>query len=108
MGIGLLSPWHLAIILLIVVVVFGAGKLGQVGGALGKSVREFKTNVADPEEDARKAQEEAREAAEQARLSAIAAEAAKAKSAALPEPVGVASAATVTTAAAPSLRREEI
>ena len=78
MGIGALQPMHLLLILAIVVIVFGAGKLGQVGGALGKSVREFKTSVSDPEEEARKAEEEARDAAEQARLSAIAADAATA------------------------------
>lgn len=39
---GLFQPMHLAIILVIVVIVFGTGKLGQVGGALGKSIREFK------------------------------------------------------------------
>ena len=98
-GLGVRQPMHLLLSLAIVLVVFGAGKLGQIGGALGKSVREFKTNVTDPEEEARKAQEEAQEAAEQARLSAIAAEAAKAKGAAMPKPVA---------AASTGLRREEI
>ncbi len=51
MGMGLLQPWHLLLILLIVLIVFGAGKLGQVGGALGKSVKEFKTTVNDGMED---------------------------------------------------------
>ena len=31
-----------AIILVIVLVIFGAGKLPQIGGALGKSIREFR------------------------------------------------------------------
>lgn len=51
MGVGLLQPWHLLLILLIVLIVFGAGKLGQVGGALGQSVREFKTTVGDGAEE---------------------------------------------------------
>ncbi len=38
-----LGPWELGLILIIVVVIFGAGKLSEVGSALGKSVREFKT-----------------------------------------------------------------
>ncbi len=42
-----LGPWELAIILLIVVVVFGAGKLPEVGSALGKSIREFKRATAE-------------------------------------------------------------
>ncbi len=50
MGIGAFQPMHLLLILLIVMVVFGAGKLGQVGAALGQSVKEFKASVnEDPE-----------------------------------------------------------
>ncbi len=37
-----LGPWELIIILLIVLLVFGAGKLPQIGSAIGKSIREFK------------------------------------------------------------------
>ena len=33
---------ELIIILVIVLVVFGAGKLPEIGGALGKSIRNFK------------------------------------------------------------------
>ncbi len=36
------SPWQIALIVLAVILVFGVGKLSQVGGALGKSIREFK------------------------------------------------------------------
>ncbi len=42
-----LGPWELGIILLIVIVIFGAGKLPEIGGALGKSIREFKTATVD-------------------------------------------------------------
>ena len=45
MGIGLLQPMHLLLILVIVLVVFGAGKLSQIGGALGQSVKDFKETV---------------------------------------------------------------
>jgi sec-independent protein translocase protein TatA len=51
MGFGALQPMHLLLILAIVLVIFGAGKLGQIGGALGKSVKEFKENVGDDEEE---------------------------------------------------------
>ena len=51
MGYGLFQPWHLLLILLIVLIVFGAGKLSQVGGALGQSVRDFKETVKDEDED---------------------------------------------------------
>ncbi|MEX2315359.1 MAG: twin-arginine translocase TatA/TatE family subunit, partial [Thermomicrobiales bacterium] len=35
-----LGPWELAIILLIIVIIFGVGKLPEIGGALGKGIRE--------------------------------------------------------------------
>jgi sec-independent protein translocase protein TatA len=46
-----LGPWELVIILLIVVVIFGAGRLAEIGGAVGKSVREFRSATADGEKD---------------------------------------------------------
>lgn len=42
---GALQPWHLIVILIIVLIVFGAGRLTEVGGALGKGVRDFRENV---------------------------------------------------------------
>jgi len=36
-----LGPFEIGLILLLVLVVFGAGKLPGVGAALGKSIREF-------------------------------------------------------------------
>ena len=51
MGIGLFQPWHLLLILLIVLIVFGAGKLSQVGGALGQSVKDFKATVSDEDDE---------------------------------------------------------
>ncbi len=96
LGIGALQPMHLLLILAIVLVVFGAGKLSQVGGALGQSIKEFKANVNDPEEEARLEAEKV----EAARVEAPKVVAAKA------EPV-------VTVTRAPeretaTLRREEI
>ncbi len=40
--IGGLGPMELVLILIIVLVVFGAGKLPQIGDALGKGIRNFK------------------------------------------------------------------
>jgi sec-independent protein translocase protein TatA len=37
-----IGPMELGLILLIILVVFGAGKMPQIGGALGKSIREFR------------------------------------------------------------------
>ncbi len=39
---GSLGPMELTIILVIVLVVFGAGKISEVGGALGRGIREFR------------------------------------------------------------------
>lgn len=46
-----LGPWELAIILVIIVIIFGVGKLPEIGGALGKGIREFKTSASDPSDD---------------------------------------------------------
>jgi sec-independent protein translocase protein TatA len=43
----MLGPWELIIILVIVVVVFGAGRLSEVGGAVGKSIKEFRKATDD-------------------------------------------------------------
>ena len=37
-----LGPMELVLILIIVLVIFGAGKLPQIGDALGKSIKNFK------------------------------------------------------------------
>jgi sec-independent protein translocase protein TatA len=42
-----LGVWELVIILVIVVVIFGAGRLSEVGGALGKSIREFRKSTTE-------------------------------------------------------------
>lgn len=39
---GLLSPVHLVIIMVIVLILFGPGKLPDLGKGLGKGIREFK------------------------------------------------------------------
>lgn len=37
---------ELAIVLVIVIIIFGAGKLPELSGAIGKSIREFRANNA--------------------------------------------------------------
>src|SRR5205823_2356524 len=44
---GLFQPTHLILILIIVLIVFGPGKLPEIGSALGKSIREFRTTARD-------------------------------------------------------------
>ena len=39
---GLFQPVHLILVMVIVLLVFGPGKLPQIGSGLGKSIRDFK------------------------------------------------------------------
>jgi|SwirhirootsSR1_FD_contig_51_259631_length_707_multi_3_in_0_out_0_2 sec-independent protein translocase protein TatA len=39
---------ELIIVLIIVVIIFGAGKLPEIGGAMGKSIKEFKKEAEEP------------------------------------------------------------
>lgn len=48
-GIG---PMELTLIVVLAVVLFGASRLGEVGGALGKSIREFKKAATGDEDKA--------------------------------------------------------
>lgn len=43
-----IGGWEWIIILVIVVIIFGVGKLPEIGGALGRSIREFKDASSDP------------------------------------------------------------
>lgn len=48
MGIGMSE---LIVILIIIMIIFGAGKLPEIGSAFGKSIRNFKQSMKDSEED---------------------------------------------------------
>ena len=50
MGRGLFQPMHLILILVIVLIIFGPGKLPELGESLGKSIRGFKKAMSDKEE----------------------------------------------------------
>jgi sec-independent protein translocase protein TatA len=45
----LLAPTHLILLLIVILVIFGPSKLGDVGGALGKGIRDFKRAINEPE-----------------------------------------------------------
>jgi TatA/E family protein of Tat protein translocase len=45
----LFAPSHLLLLLLVILVIFGPSKLGDVGGALGKGIRDFKRAINEPE-----------------------------------------------------------
>ena len=52
-----MQPMHLIIILGIVLIIFGPGKLPELGGSLGKAIRGFKQAMNEPE---KKPEEEAK------------------------------------------------
>jgi TatA/E family protein of Tat protein translocase len=45
----LFAPSHLLLLLLVILVIFGPSKLGDVGGALGKGIRDFKRAINEPD-----------------------------------------------------------
>ncbi len=48
MGLG---PWELGIILVIVIIIFGVGRISKLGGELGKSVSSFRQGLKDGMEE---------------------------------------------------------
>ena len=46
-----MGPWEIGLILVIILIVFGVGKLPQVGGAIGKGFRAFKKGQSGEEEE---------------------------------------------------------
>lgn len=58
------GPLEIALILIIVLIVFGAGKLPEVGGAMGRAIRQFRKGQQgdyDKENDSTKSASEAKE-----------------------------------------------
>jgi sec-independent protein translocase protein TatA len=60
MNFGNFGPLELLMILVIVLVIFGAKRVPEIGASIGKGIREFKRNISDvdrqikePERDAR-------------------------------------------------------
>ena len=53
MGAGVLEPWHLIVILVIVLIVFGPGKLPDLGASLGRGIKEFRSSVSGEDEEAK-------------------------------------------------------
>jgi len=54
------GPLEIGLILLIIVIVFGVGKLPQVGGAIGKGIRSFRRAQSGEDEDEDEDKEEPR------------------------------------------------
>lgn len=46
-----MGPWEIALIVVVILIVFGVGKLPQVGGAIGKGIRAFKKGQRGEEDE---------------------------------------------------------
>ena len=44
---GLFAPMHLIVILVIVMIIFGPGKLPEIGAGLAKGIKSFKSGMKD-------------------------------------------------------------
>jgi sec-independent protein translocase protein TatA len=48
--VGIFQPWHLIVVLVIVMMVFGPGKLPELGKAIGDGLRELKKATSGEED----------------------------------------------------------
>jgi sec-independent protein translocase protein TatA len=78
-----IGPWELLVLLVIVLIIFGPGKLPDVGNAIGRGIREFRRASSDIEDAVR---------GEPPRADAPRAEAPRAESAPSEPPVAAAAA----------------
>lgn len=47
-----LGPWQIVIIALVILVLFGASRLGDIGKGLGEGIRNFKKGITEDPDDA--------------------------------------------------------
>ncbi len=52
-----LNPWELGLILMAILLLFGAKRVPEIGRSLGKGIREFKSSVEGKDEEAGKEEE---------------------------------------------------
>ena len=55
-----MGPIELFIILTIVLVLFGVGRIGKIGGELGKGIKAFRLGIQDDNEDKTQNEEESK------------------------------------------------
>ncbi len=58
-----MGPWEIALIVVIILIVFGVGKLPQIGGAVGKGIRSFRKGQAGEDEEEEEEEKPKRKAA---------------------------------------------
>ena len=65
-----ISPWELAILLVVVLLLFGAKRLPEIGRSLGSGMREFKDSISGKGDDDRDKPSELPRATEDERAAA--------------------------------------
>ncbi|HEY50182.1 MAG TPA: twin-arginine translocase TatA/TatE family subunit [Dehalococcoidia bacterium] len=58
-----MGPWEIALILVIILIIFGVGKLPQVGGAIGKGIRAFQKGRHGEEDEEREEEQKPKKSA---------------------------------------------
>jgi sec-independent protein translocase protein TatA len=53
-----LNPWELGLIFLVILLLFGAKRLPELGRSMGRGIREFKTSVEGKDKDKEGAEDE--------------------------------------------------
>jgi sec-independent protein translocase protein TatA len=59
MNFGNIGPLELLMILVIVLVIFGAKRVPEIGASIGRGIREFKRNISDVDRQIREPEREA-------------------------------------------------
>ncbi len=62
MGIGGLGMWEMLLIFLVILLLFGAKRLPEIGSSLGKGIREFKGSIKEIEREVQAVDEPPRDA----------------------------------------------
>ncbi len=70
-----IGPWEIAIVLVLILLIFGPRKLPELGSSLGKSIRGFKKGMKDGQEEGASTVAETHETAERKDAGAMKAEA---------------------------------
>ncbi|MEP6493818.1 MAG: twin-arginine translocase TatA/TatE family subunit [bacterium] len=86
MGLGNLGFTELMVILVIVLVLFGARRVPEIGASIGKGIREFKKNIADVGNDVREPIRDARNSSDRLGAGEVAATTRAEEEAVRPEP----------------------
>jgi sec-independent protein translocase protein TatA len=60
MNFGNIGPLELLMILVIVLVIFGAKRVPEIGASIGKGIREFKRNISEMDRQIKEPEREAR------------------------------------------------